>query len=79
MIHRLHLCNSCQRAARNAGFVARTLPSGVRMSLINASAVAVPLLFGAVGSTFGLTPVFWSMGACLASGGWLAARRRGRG
>jgi MFS family permease len=51
---------------------------GVRMSLINTSAVAVPLLFGAVGSTFGLTPVFWSMGACLTSGGWLARRRRRR-
>jgi MFS family permease len=51
---------------------------GVRMSLINTSAVAVPLVFGAVGSTFGLTPVFWSMGACLTSGGWLARRRRRR-
>jgi MFS family permease len=49
---------------------------GVRMSLINTSAVAVPLLFGAVGTAFGLTSVFWSMGACLASGGWLARRRR---
>jgi MFS family permease len=59
-----------------AGRIGETV--GVRMSLINASAVAVPLLFGAVGSTFGLTPVFWSMGACLGSGGWLAARRRRR-
>jgi MFS family permease len=48
---------------------------GVRMSLINTSSVVVPLLFGAVGSSFGLAPVFWTMGACLASGGLLARRR----
>lgn len=51
---------------------------GLRMSLIQMSSVAVPLLFGAVGSSLGLTPVFWSMGACLVSGG-LLARRRGPG
>jgi len=50
---------------------------GVRMSLINTASVVVPLLFGAVGSSVGLAPVFWSMGACLASGG-LLARRRGK-
>jgi MFS family permease len=48
---------------------------GVRMSMINASAVAVPLLFGAVASSLGFLPVFWSMGACLASGGWLSWRQ----
>lgn len=48
---------------------------GVRMSLINTSAVAIPLFFGVVGTTLGLTPVFWSMGVCLTSGGWLARRR----
>jgi MFS family permease len=48
---------------------------GVRMSLIQTSSVAVPLLFGAVGTSLGLTPVFWLMGACLASGGLLARRR----
>jgi MFS family permease len=47
---------------------------GVRMSLINTSAVAIPLLFGAVGTTLGLTPVFWSMGVFLTSGGWFARR-----
>jgi MFS family permease len=51
---------------------------GVRMSLIQAASVAVPLLFGAVGSSLGLAPVFWSMGACLVSGG-LFARRREQG
>ncbi|MGH8849390.1 MAG: MFS transporter [Casimicrobiaceae bacterium] len=48
--------------------------AGVRMSIINASTFAVPLLFGAVGSTVGLAPVFWSVGAALAGGGWFARR-----
>jgi MFS family permease len=48
--------------------------AGVRMSLINAMAVAVPLLFGAFGTSFGLVPVLWSVGACLAAGGWLTRR-----
>ncbi len=43
---------------------------GVRMSLVQATSVAVPLLFGAVGSSLGLAPVFWSVGVCLAAGGY---------
>lgn len=49
--------------------------AGVRMMIVNASTVAVPLLFGAVGSTLGLAPVFWSVGAALAGGAALARRR----
>ena len=45
--------------------------AGVRMSLTNSMAVAVPLLFGAVGGTVGLSPVLWSVGVFLATGGWL--------
>ena len=48
---------------------------GVRMSIINASTFAMPLLFGAVGSTLGLAPVFWAIGAALAGGGFFARRR----
>jgi MFS family permease len=48
--------------------------AGVRMSLVQSMAVAVPLAFGALGATVGLTPVFWSVGACLATGGWLTKR-----
>ena len=48
--------------------------AGVRMSLVQSMACAVPLLFGALGATVGLTPVFWSVGACLATGGWLTRR-----
>ena len=48
--------------------------AGVRMSLINSMAVAVPLAFGAFGSAFGLAPVLWSVGLCLTTGGWLTRR-----
>jgi MFS family permease len=48
---------------------------GVRMSIINASTFAVPLLFGAVGSSIGIGPVFWLVGGALAGGGWFARRR----
>jgi MFS family permease len=47
---------------------------GVRMSLVQSSSVAVPLLFGAVGSSLGLAPVFWSVGVCLAAGGYFTRR-----
>jgi len=30
----------------------------------------VPLLFGAVGSSLGLAPVFWSVGVFLTAGGY---------
>ena len=48
--------------------------AGVRMSLVNAMTVAVPLMFGAFGSTFGLAPVLWSVGVFLTTGGWLTRR-----
>ena len=48
--------------------------AGVRMSLVQSMSVAVPLAFGALGATVGLTPVFWSVGLCLATGGWLTKR-----
>jgi MFS family permease len=47
---------------------------GVRMSIINASTFAVPLLFGAIGSSLGIGPVFWLIGAALAGGGFLARK-----
>ena len=48
--------------------------AGVRMSLVNSMAFAVPLVFGALGTSVGLAPVFWSVGVFLAAGGWLARR-----
>ena len=47
---------------------------GARMSIINASTFAMPLLFGALGSTLGVAPVFWTIGAALAGGGFFARR-----
>jgi MFS family permease len=50
--------------------------AGVRMSLVNAMAVGVPLAFGALGASFGIAPVLWTVGAGLGVGGWLARRMR---
>jgi len=50
--------------------------AGVRMSLVQTSSVGVPLIFGALGATIGLTPVFWSVGLCLAAGGAFYRRER---
>jgi hypothetical protein len=47
---------------------------GVRMSLIQSMAVAVPLVFGALGTSLGLVPVFWVVGAGLGASGWYARR-----
>jgi MFS family permease len=51
--------------------------AGVRMSLVNVMAVGVPLALGAVGASVGIGPVFWSVGACLMTGGFVS-RRGGR-
>lgn len=50
--------------------------AGVRMSLMNSMAFAVPLVFGAVGGTIGLSPMLWSVGVFLATGGWFTRRAR---
>ena len=50
--------------------------AGVRMSLINSMAVAVPVVFGAVGGSIGLAPVLWSVGVFLATGGFLTRAAR---
>jgi MFS family permease len=47
---------------------------GLRLSIINASTFAVPLLFGAIGSSIGIGPVFWLVGGALAGGGFFARR-----
>jgi MFS family permease len=48
---------------------------GLRMSLIQVMSVTVPLVFGALTSTLGLVPVFWSVGVCIGGGGLYARRR----
>ena len=49
---------------------------GVRSVVLNASHTVLPLAFGVVGFALGMTPVFWSMAAALAAGGYFANRRR---
>ncbi len=49
---------------------------GMRMSLMQTMAVAVPLVFGALGSSIGILPVFWSVGVFLGTGGYYARRSR---
>ena len=41
---------------------------GLRVTVSNVSQAVLPLMFGAVGSAFGLWPVFWTMGALISSG-----------
>lgn len=47
----------------------------IRASIGNLSAVALPLAFGAAGATLGLFAVFWGLGAVIACGIPVAARR----
>jgi predicted MFS family arabinose efflux permease len=49
---------------------------GVRTVVLNASHTVLPLLFGGLGTALGMVPVFWTMSATLAGGGWFANRRR---
>jgi predicted MFS family arabinose efflux permease len=49
---------------------------GVRTVVLNTSQTFLPLLFGGLGTALGMAPVFLSMSAALAGGGWLANRRR---
>ena len=57
-----------------AGRVGETV--GMRMALMQTMAVAVPLVFGALGSSIGILPVFWSVGVFLGTGGYYARRTR---
>ena len=49
---------------------------GLRMALVQSMAVAVPLVFGALGASVGIGPVFWSVGAGLAASGYWSRRPR---
>ncbi len=42
---------------------------GLRTTLINTSQTVMPMIFGAVGATFGLSPLFWAMALLLLGGG----------
>jgi predicted MFS family arabinose efflux permease len=51
---------------------------GVRTLLLNVSQTAIPLLFGALGTALGMSPVFWTMAGALAAGGWYAAPKQAK-
>jgi predicted MFS family arabinose efflux permease len=49
---------------------------GMRLTVNKLTQIAVPLAFGAMGSAFGLVPVFWANGAFLLTGGFLSLAER---
>ena len=48
---------------------------GLRLTINNFTHMVTPLLFGAVGTAFGVTPVFLLNAGMLAFGGFLTGRR----
>ncbi len=51
---------------------------GLRTTLINTSQTVMPLVFGAVGATLGMTPLFWTMAVTLVGGSFFARQVRHR-
>ena len=60
-----------------AGRSGRTL--GIRLTTTNAVRVLGPMVFGAVGTAFGIPPVFWINGTMMAVTGYMTRRFRMRG
>jgi hypothetical protein len=42
------------------------------MALVNSMSFAAPIALGALGASVGIVPVFWTVGACLATAGLVA-------
>ena len=49
---------------------------GMRLMVNKLTQIAVPLVFGGLGSAFGLLPVFWANGAFLLAGGFVSLAER---
>ena len=49
---------------------------GMRLTVNKLTQIAVPVVFGGIGSTFGLLPVFWANGAFLLAGGVVSLAER---
>ncbi len=49
---------------------------GMRLTVNKLTQIAVPLVFGGLGSAFGLLPVFWANGAFLLAGGAMSLAER---
>ena len=58
------------------GLRAEAAAVGVRATLVTFSQTSMPLMFGALGATLGMTPVFLSMSLLLAAGAWYVRRTR---
>ena len=54
----------------------RTL--GIRLTTTNAVRVLGPIVFGAVGTAFGVPPVFWINAGIMAAIGFMSRRGAGR-
>ena len=65
----LALLHQCAPPGRGAEAI------GIRATIGNASSAMLPLAFGAAGATLGLFAVFWGLGALIACGIPLAARK----
>ena len=49
---------------------------GLRITVNKLTQIAVPVVFGGLGSAFGLIPVFWANGAFLLAGGFVSLAER---
>ena len=49
---------------------------GMRLTVNKLTQIAVPIVFGGLGSAFGLLPVFWANGAFLLAGGFVSLAER---
>ena len=49
---------------------------GLRLTVNKLTQIVVPLAFGAMGTAFGLVPVFWANGAFLLTGGFISLAER---
>jgi MFS family permease len=49
---------------------------GLRLTVNKLTQIAVPVIFGGIGSAFGLVPVFWANGAFLLAGGFVSLAER---
>lgn len=47
---------------------------GLRSTVIHFSTLVMPLAFGALGTAWGVAPVFWLTGVAVATGAWQAMR-----
>ena len=53
--------------------------TGLRLTLVNGTQTFLPMLFGALGGAFGLSPVFWAVALLVGGGAFYARRGQGGG